>query len=61
MNIQEFYCGRSPNKFFDYIASGLPVLNNYPDWVANMIKENNCGFAVDPNGKIADLLCKHGD
>lgn len=29
-NVPAFYYGTSPNKFFDYIAGGLPVLNNYP-------------------------------
>ena len=27
-NVPAFYYGTSPNKFFDYIASGLPVVNN---------------------------------
>jgi glycosyltransferase involved in cell wall biosynthesis len=45
-NVPAFYYGTSPNKFFDYIASGLPVLNNYPGWLADMIREGNCGYAV---------------
>lgn len=48
-NVPAFYYGTSPNKFFDYISSGLPVLNNYPGWLADMIQENNCGLAVPPN------------
>ncbi len=48
-NVPEFYYGTSPNKFFDYIASGLPVLNNYPGWLADMIKTNDCGLAVPPD------------
>jgi len=57
-NIPAFYYGTSPNKFFDYIASGLPVLNNYPGWLAGMIKDNHCGFSVPPeNSKgFADAL-----
>jgi len=47
-NIPAFYRGTSPNKFFDYISSGLPVLNNYPGWLADMIAENNCGIAIPP-------------
>lgn len=47
-NTPAFYYGTSPNKFFDYIASGLPVLNNYPGWVADMIEEHQCGFVVPP-------------
>lgn len=40
--------GTSPNKFFDYISSGLPVLNNYPGWLKEIITENQCGVAVPP-------------
>jgi len=47
-NIPAFYNGTSPNKFFDYISLGLPVLNNYPGWLANMIKSHHCGIAVPP-------------
>lgn len=52
-NIPAFYYGTSPNKFFDYIASGLPVVNNYPGWLADMINENKCGIAVEPENPIA--------
>ena len=43
-DVPEFQYGTSPNKFFDYIASGLPVLNNYQGWVAEMITEHGCGY-----------------
>ncbi|WP_407496731.1 glycosyltransferase family 4 protein [Pseudooceanicola sp. MF1-13] len=52
-NVPAFYFGTSPNKFFDYIAAGLPVLNNYPGWLAGLIEENNCGFAVPPDDPAA--------
>lgn len=57
-NIPAFYFGTSPNKFFDYIASGLPVLNNYPGWLAEMIVSEDCGFAVAPDNPeaFADAL-----
>lgn len=57
-NVPAFYFGTSPNKFFDYIAAGLPVLNNYPGWLADMIRDNDCGFAVPPEDpkKFADAL-----
>lgn len=48
-NIQAFYYGTSPNKFFDYISSGIPVLNNYPGWIADIILKNDCGIVTDPN------------
>lgn len=52
-NIPAFYYGTSPNKFFDYIASGLPVVNNYPGWLADLINENQCGIAVEPKNPVA--------
>ncbi len=52
-NIPEYYYGTSPNKFFDYIAAGIPVLNNYPGWLADMIKENKCGIVVEPDNPEA--------
>lgn len=52
-NVPAFYFGTSPNKFFDYIAAGLPVLNNYPGWLADMINESRCGFAVPPDNPAA--------
>ncbi|MEG3163598.1 glycosyltransferase family 4 protein [Sphingomonas sp. PB2P19] len=47
-NIEAFYNGTSPNKFFDYLASGLPVLINYPGWIADMVRTNDSGLAVPP-------------
>lgn len=57
-NVPAFYYGTSPNKFFDYIAAGLPVINNYPGWIADMITESKCGIAVPPENPkaFADAL-----
>ncbi len=52
-NVPAFYYGTSPNKFFDYISAGLPVLNNYPGWLADMIDEHNCGIAITPDDPAA--------
>ncbi|EGR0046518.1 glycosyltransferase family 4 protein [Vibrio vulnificus] len=59
-NIPAFYYGTSPNKFFDYISSGLPVINNYPGWLAGMIEQTRCGFAIQPDdpSAFADALEK---
>ena len=59
-NVPAFYYGTSPNKFFDYIASGLPVVNNYPGWLADMINENKCGIAIEPEKPelFADAVIK---
>lgn len=52
-NIPAFYYGTSPNKFFDYISAGIPVLNNYPGWVADLIKQHECGITVSPDSPEA--------
>ena len=62
-NVPAFYYGTSPNKFFDYIAAGLPVLNNYPGWLADMIEREQCGFAIPPEDPVsfADALEQAAD
>lgn len=52
-DIPAFYRGTSPNKFFDYISSGLPVVNNYPGWLAELIETHGCGIATPPQDAIA--------
>lgn len=52
-NVPAFYYGTSPNKFFDYLAAGLPVINNYPGWLAVLIEQHRCGFAVPPDNPAA--------
>lgn len=47
-NVPAFYYGTSPNKFFDYIAAGLPVLCNYPGWLAELMADHQCGYVVPP-------------
>ena len=62
-NVPAFYRGTSPNKFFDYIASGLPVINNYPGWLAELIAKNECGIAVPPEEPeaFAEAMIKFAD
>ena len=57
-NVPAFYYGTSPNKFFDSIAAGKPVLNNYPGWLADMIGAHACGYTVPPDDPkaFADAL-----
>ncbi len=52
-DIPAFYRGTSPNKFFDYIAAGIPVVNNYPGWLAGLIQEHRCGIVVPPGNASA--------
>lgn len=62
-NVPAFYYGTSPNKFFDYISSGLPVLNNYPGWLADMITQYHCGVVVPPEDAkaFAEALVRLAD
>jgi glycosyltransferase involved in cell wall biosynthesis len=57
-NVPQFYYGTSPNKFFDYLAAGLPVATNYPGWIADLIREHRIGFVVPPENpdSFADTL-----
>lgn len=63
MNVPAFYNGTSPNKFFDYLACGLPVLINYPGWLADLVVKEGCGLAVPPQNApaFADALQRLAD
>jgi len=56
-DISGFYDGTSPNKFFDYLAAGLPVLVNYPGWISELVKEYDCGLVSEPGN--AEQLASH--
>jgi lipopolysaccharide/colanic/teichoic acid biosynthesis glycosyltransferase/glycosyltransferase involved in cell wall biosynthesis len=62
-NVSAFYYGTSPNKFFDYLASSLPVLVNYPGWMAEMVTAQGAGMAINPEDPraFADALMKMAD
>jgi glycosyltransferase involved in cell wall biosynthesis len=57
-NVPAFYYGTSPNKFFDYLSASLPVLTNYPGWVADLVTKHECGVAIqqDDASGFADAL-----
>ncbi len=47
-----------PNKIFEYMAAGLPVIgSNFPMW-QELLVDNYCGICVDPTkpGEIADAI-----
>ena len=54
--VEGFENGTSPNKFFDYLASGLPVVTNYPGWVSEVVSDYRCGWTVESTDELADLL-----
>jgi glycosyltransferase involved in cell wall biosynthesis len=43
-----FQYGVSPNKLFDYLGAGLPVIANVPGGVAAMLEECDGGISVAP-------------
>jgi glycosyltransferase involved in cell wall biosynthesis len=48
----------SPNKLFDALAAGRPVLINVPGWLERLVEDNGCGRFVDPDRPeaLADAL-----
>lgn len=62
-NLPAFYDGTSPNKFFDYLAGGRPVIINYPGWLAELVREQRCGWTVRPDDPeaFADALIAAAD
>ena len=48
----------SPNKMFDALAAGKPVLINVPGWLGETIENNHCGRSLDPHQPqmLADAL-----
>ncbi|MFC3880888.1 glycosyltransferase family 4 protein [Algoriphagus namhaensis] len=39
----------SPNKFFESLAAGVPVVQNTQGWMKDFLKENEIGFTLNPN------------
>jgi sugar transferase EpsL len=62
-NVSAFYYGTSPNKFFDYLASGLAVLVNHPGWMAEIVAAQSAGVVVPPQDAVAfaDALMRMSD
>lgn len=50
--------GWSPNKMFDAMAAGRPILINVPGWLRETVEGNGCGLFVDPQRPeaLADRL-----
>jgi glycosyltransferase involved in cell wall biosynthesis len=39
----------SPNKLFDSLSAGKPIIVNSAGWTKDLVEQSNCGFYVDPN------------
>jgi glycosyltransferase involved in cell wall biosynthesis len=48
----------SPNKFFESLAAGVPVIQTTNGWMKDILEVNQCGYTVDPNNEfeLADRL-----
>lgn len=51
----------SPNKFFDYLAAGLPVLVNTNGWTADLLRESGAGLALPRDPAAAAALVANAD
>lgn len=48
----------SPNKLFDSLSAGKPIIVNSAGWTKQLVEDYNCGFYVDPENPsdLADKL-----
>ncbi|MEB2777527.1 glycosyltransferase family 4 protein [Algoriphagus sp. D3-2-R+10] len=48
----------SPNKFFESLSAGVPVVQNTQGWMKDFLVEHQVGFTLPPNDPeaLADLL-----
>lgn len=53
----------SPNKLFDSLSAGKPIIVNSAGWTKDMVEQQNCGFYVDPEKpeQLAEQLLKVRD
>ena len=59
-DIPLFRFGVSPNKLFEYMYAGLPVLCAIEGEVGDMIRDANCGYVVKPDNPedLAEKMIK---
>ncbi|RNL81629.1 glycosyltransferase WbuB [Sinomicrobium pectinilyticum] len=48
----------SPNKFFESLAAGVPVIQNTQGWMKDFLSEHNIGLTLNPDdaNELADRL-----
>lgn len=49
----------SPNKFFDSLSAGKPIIVNSAGWTKDMVEQYNCGYYVNPKypQELVDKIC----
>jgi glycosyltransferase involved in cell wall biosynthesis len=53
----------SPNKLFESLAAGVPIIQTTKGWIKDLIAENKCGFTVDAHDEsdMAQVLIELAD
>lgn len=53
----------SPNKFFESLAAGIPVIQNTEGWMKDFLEQTQTGFTLAPDDPkaLAELLIKMKD
>lgn len=53
----------SPNKFFESLAAGVPVVQNTQGWMKDFLIEHNIGYTIDPDDpkELARILIEMHD
>jgi glycosyltransferase involved in cell wall biosynthesis len=53
----------SPNKFFESLAAGVPVIQNTGGWMKDFLDQHQVGYTLDPDDEtaLADLLIEISD
>lgn len=53
----------SPNKFFESLAAGVPVIQNTQGWMKDFLEEHKVGMTLDPNDpkQLAEALIRMKD
>lgn len=53
----------SPNKLFDSLSAGKPIIVNSAGWTKELVEKENCGCYVDPNNpqSFVDVIIKIKD
>ena len=53
----------SPNKLFDSLSAGKPIIVNSAGWTKDLVEKEKCGFYVDPEkpAELAEMLRYYKD